>query len=100
MESVLWRSPSSIVLETPDRYKNLLICLLSGLQEFNFDVVPGESVRITLVARVKRYLESLWKRDVRFSVDQMYEVIDAVLLGNDYHTGCRIVHVISQGKVS
>ena len=100
MESVLWRTPSSIVLETTDRYKNLLICLLSGLQEFNVDVVLGESARITLVARVKRYFESLWKRDVRFSVDQMYEVIDAVLLGNDYHTGCRIVQVISQGEVS
>ena len=77
-----------------------MIGLLSDLQEFNVDVVLGESVRITLVARVKRYFDSLWNRDVRFSVDQMYEVIDAVLLGNDYHTGCRIVQVISQGEVS
>lgn len=88
-----------MVLETPDRYKNLLICLLSGLQEFNFDVVLGENVRITLVARVRRCLESLWKREVRFSLDQLYEIINAVLLGNDYHTGCRIIQIISQGTI-
>lgn len=99
MESVLWRSSSSIALETPDHCKNLLLCLLSGLQEFNFDVVLGENVHITLVARVRRCLESLWKREVSFSVDEMYEVIDAVLLGNDYNTGCRIVQVICQGKL-
>ena len=75
----------------------MLICLLSGLQEFHVDVVLGETVLITLVARVKRYMESLWKRKVGFTVEQMYEIIDAMLLGNDYKTGCRIVQVIQQG---
>ena len=98
LESVLWRSTPDISLGTPDNYKNLLICLLSGLQELNLDVVLGENVHITLLTRFKRCLESLWKRKVIFSVDQMYEVFDAVLLGNDHSTGCRVVQVICKGK--
>lgn len=97
LESVLWRTCSNVSLKTNDHYKNVLICLLSGLQEFHVDVVLGETVLITLVARVKRYMESLWKRDVGFTVEQMYGIIDAMLLGNDYKTGCRIVQVIRQG---
>ncbi|PFX23271.1 uncharacterized protein LOC111333194 [Stylophora pistillata] len=97
LESVLWRSSPDICLGTPDHYKNLLICLLSGLQELNVDIVLGENVRITLLTRFKRCLESFWKRQVTFSVDQMYEVIDAVLLGNDYPTGRRVVQVIREG---
>ena len=97
MESVLWRSGVSISFKTTDHYKNLLICLLNGLQEINVDVVLGETVLITLVGRVRRYLESLWKRDVRFTVDQMYEISDTIILGNDYNTGCRITQVISEG---
>ena len=85
-------------MKTPEHYKNLLICLLSGLQEFSVDVVLGETVLITLVARVKRFLDSLWKRNVKFTVGQMYEIIDAVLLGTDYTTGNRIVEVVRQGK--
>ena len=84
-------------LETSEHYKNLLICLLSGLQDVGVDVVLGEKVLITLIARVKRYLDTLWKRDVRFTVEQLYEVIDAVFLGNDYITGSRIVQVVRQG---
>ena len=61
------------------------------------DVVLGERVLITLVTRVKRYLDSLWKRTVKFTVDQLYEILDAVLLGNDYVTGCHIVHLVRQG---
>ena len=98
LESVLWRSSPDISLRTPDHYKNLLICLLSGLQELNLDVVLGENVHITLLTRFKRCLESLWKRHVIFSVDQMHEVFDTVLLGNDYSTGCRVVQVMCKGK--
>lgn len=28
----------------------------------------------------------------------MHEVFDAVLLGNDYSTGCRVVQVMCKGK--
>ena len=97
MESVLWRSSASISFKTTDHYKNLLICLLNGLQEVNVDVVLGETVLITLVGRVRRYLESLWERDVRFTVGQLSEILDAMLLGNDYNTGCRIVQMIGEG---
>ena len=62
------------------------------------DVVLGENIFITLVARVKRYLDSLWKRTVWFTVDQLYQIVDALLLGNDFVTGCRIVDVVRQGK--
>ena len=96
LELVLWRS--NVSLKTPEHYKNLLICLLSGLQDFNVDVVLGETVLTTFVARVKRFLDSLWKRNVTFTVGQLYEIIDAVLLGNDYATGCYIVDVVRQGK--
>ena len=97
LESILWRSPLDVSLRAPDQYKQLLVGLVSGLRELNFDVVLGEKVRITLAERVRRFLESVWKRDVSLTTDDVCEVIDALLLGNDYNTGCRIVGILREG---
>lgn len=32
-------------------------------------------------------------------MDQLYQIVDALLLGNDFATGCRIVDVVRQGKL-
>lgn len=32
-------------------------------------------------------------------MDQLYQIVDALLLGNDFVTGCRIVDVVRQGKL-
>ena len=96
LESFMWRS--SLALPSADQFKQTILTLLGGLKLLKLEIVLGESEALPSTERVRRCLESMWKHGYTFTMENLFEIFNAVLLGNNNNSGNGVVKLLKEGS--